>query len=499
METIEQLKKRLFNVVGDLENGKDAAIAAAVPVDDPPPVSKDLGNDPFEQQFKRFGDNSLAKSFLTLAKAEKQFRHLGDDKVLENPRHYLRKKHGEDAPEALRGKYQVQDDEIEAIIGTLLLKGQGKEGVGLHDWMSNSPTGYGKTAMGLQKAAQDNLFGRNSEGVQKALDASSGSVLIRTDIEPVLYEVFLRRFPAAEVIRRIPANGIVHTYNRRTATGAAVTISDLGDMSGSVVNSTLGQSQNSHIATIISPRAIGLKLQYAVQQSGMNFGIEGNSNLELVAAMYAIANKLQTLVLQGNSSTGSKTLDDEDGLTDANGFDGLRTLLKGGSTSINKATSDAFVDTINKAVGQIMNAGGDVNNLLVFMSIAVRFALNLELQQFMRVTNKTPSGGFDTGLSANGIVTLGEWLTKIMNIPSASQSVGMGYYTYSSVVTEDIDVIDPMTLALAYLGSPTPVVLELPIGFNHQLSNVYYPFLMNGLVFYTPEFGRKVRVPQQSL
>jgi hypothetical protein len=499
--SIEELKKRFGAAIGGIEKGNAIASATVPPTagEEPPVVNKDAGNNPFEAKFTRFGENSIAKSFLTLAREDKQFQHLGEDRVLENPSLYLRKKHGDEAPDALRGKYVVQDQELEAIIGTLLQKGQGKEGVTLHDWMNGSDTGYNKTAMGLQDAAAKGLFGNNSEGVKKALDATTGAVLIRTDIEPVLYEVYLRRFPAAEVVRRIPANGIVHTYNRRTAPGDAVTITDLGDMSGAMVNSTIGQQQNSHIATIVSPRAIGLKFKYAVQQSGMNFNIDGNNNLELIAAMYAIANKNQTLVLQGNSSTASKTLDDEEGLTDANGFNGLRTLLKAGGTSINKATSDAFVDIVNKAVGQIMNAGGDVNNLLVFMSVAVRFALNLELQQFMRVTNKTPGGGFDTALSANGLVTLGEWLTKIMSVPANTQGTGLGYYTYSATTTEDIDVVDPAGLALAYLGSPTPVILELPIGFNHQLSNVYYPFLMNGLVFYTPEFGRKVRVPQQTL
>jgi hypothetical protein len=499
--TPESFLSRLDSITKRLEVGKEAAIAAHPPVDGEKPAveSKDDGIDPFDTQQKKFGENSIAKCFLTLARADKQFHHLGEDRVLENPRGFLRKKHGADAPDALRGKYVVADHEIEAMIGTLLQQGFGKEGVPLNDWMRGSSSGYDVTAQGLAQAAQKGLFGRDSEGVRKALDASTGSVLIRTDIEPVLYEVYLRRFPAAEVIRRIPANGIVHTYNRRTAPGAAVTITDLGDMSAAMVNSTLGQVQSSHIATIVSPRAIGLKLRYAVQQSGMGFNLDGNDNLELVAAMYAIANKNQSLMLQGNSATASKTLDDEEGLTDANGFDGIRAILKGAGTSINKATSDAYVDIINKAVGQIMNAGGDVNNLLVEMSVAIRFALNLELQQFLRVIDRAPGGGIDTALSANGIVTIGEWLSKIMSVPANTQGTGLGYYTYNTVVTEDVDVFDPSGLAFAYLGSPNPVILELPIGFNNQLSQVYYPFLMNGLVFYVPEFGRKVRVPRQTI
>ncbi len=496
---VDELAERLNKAAGGIKRGDDAAAAATNPPAGDPPANKDAGTDPFAKQAAMYDRDAVAKSFLTLARADKQFHHLADDKVLENPRAYLRKRHPRDAAPHLANKYVVTDHEVEAIIGTLLLKGQNKEGVPFHEWLSRNQTGFDVTAQAINQAAVAKQFGEASGFIQRALDVSSGGPLIRTDIEQVLHEVYLRRFPAAEAIRRIPANGINHTYNRRTAPGTATTIDDLGDMSAAMTNSTIGQSSTSHVATIVSPRAIGLKLRYAVEQSGMSFNLSGNDNLELVAAMYAIASKNQALMLQGNYSTAAKTLDDEEGVTDSYGYNGLRTLLKGGSTSINKATSDAFIDVINRAVGQIMNAGGDVDNILVLMSVAVRFALNLEMQQFLRVNNDRVGGAINTALSANGLVTIGEWISRVMSVPANTQATGLGYYTYSAAVTEDIDVIDPSILAFAYIGSPTPVVLELPVGFNSQLSQVYYPFLMNALVAYIPEFMRKVRVPQQTL
>ncbi len=499
-EKIDQLTERLDKATSGLKRGDDAKAATAEPpATSEPPVNKDAGADPFAKQAAMYDNNAVAKSFLALAREDKQFHYLADDKVLENPRAFLRKRHPMDAEPHLRNQFVVSDHEVEAIIGTLLLKGRGKEGVPLYDWLNQSEGGYAKTAQALAEAAIKGGFGDNSEIIRRELDVTAGTALIRTDIEPVLYEVYLRRFPAAEAIRRIPANGILHTYNRRTAPGTATTIDDLGDMSAAMTNSTIGLAQNSHIATIVSPRAIGLKLRYAVRQSGMNFGIDGNDNLELVAAMYAIASKNQALVLQGNYSTAVKTLDDEEGVSDNKGFDGLRTLLKGAGTSINKASSDAWIDCINRAVGQIMNAGGDVNNILVLMSVAVRFALNVEMQQFYRVNKGAAAGPFDTALSANGLVTIGEWLSRVLNIPANTQATGLGYYTYNGNPTEDIDVIDPSILALAYLGSPNPVILELPIGYNNKLSQVYYPFLMNGLVCYISEFLRKIRADKQTL
>lgn len=496
----QEFMSRLEGVAKKLAGGKEAALASNPPAGQEKPEvdSKAHGSDPFETKEARFGDNSLAKCFLGLARADKQFHHLGADKVLENPRDYLRKRHGAEAG-PLAGQYVVSDADLEAMIGTLLQRGQGKAGVPVVEFLSRGAGGYNAGAQVLDGAAQKGMFGQGGEMVRKALDTTVGGPLIRTDLDPLVYEAYLRDFPAAEVIRRIPANGKVHTYNQRTAPGTASTIGELGDMSGAATNSTYGQEQNSNISIIVSPRAIGLKARYAIQQSGMGYNVDGNDNLEIMGGLTAIANKNQSLMLQGNKTTAAKTLDDEEGLTGANDYDGLRTMLKDAGTSLTKAAGESYADAINRAVGQIMNAGGSVRNLLVLMSVGVRFQVNVEMQQFLRVNDRAPAGGLDTALSANGIVTLGEWLTRIMSVPAASQSQGLGYYTFGGNVVEDVDVIDPNGLAFAYLGSGTPVILELPIGFNNVLSQVYYPFLMNGLVCYIKAFHRKVRVPQQTI
>jgi hypothetical protein len=495
----QTLTDRLEKILGGLKDGKQAAQATQPPAGGEQPVNKDTAPDPFAAQAQKFGGNSLADCFLKLARTDKQFHFLAVDRVLEDPRTFLRKRHGMDAAPHMRDQYVVSQADLDAMIGTMLQKGQGKEGMPFYEWLSASPSGGQKTAIALNEAAAKGVFGQGGEIIRRALDVASGGPLIRTDIDPLIYEAYLRSFPAYEVIRRIPANGIVHTYNQRTAPGTASTINDLGDMSTVATNSTYGQVQSSHIATIVSPRAIGLKLRYAVQQSGMNYNLDGDENLEITGAMSAIAKTSQTLMLQGNSSTAAKTLDDEEGLTDAKGFDGLRPILKGAGTSINKAAGESYVDAINRAVGQIINAGGNVQQLLVLLSVAVRFNVNLELQQFLRVNDRTPAGGVDTALSANGIVTLGEWLTRMLSVPAAAQGEGLGYYNYNAQVTEDVNIIDPMGMAFAYLGSGTPVILELPVGFNNQLSQVYYPFIMHGLVVFISAFHRKVRVPRQTI
>jgi len=154
---------------------------------------------------------------------------------------------------------------------------------------------------------------------------------------------------------------------------------------------------------------------------------------------------------------------------------------------------------INRAVGQIINAGGSARNLLVLCSLYTRFQINLELQGYLRVVNTVPGGGINTNLSSNGLVTLADWMARIVNVPADAQGNGLGNYSFNSSIVEDVNVLDLSTWALAYLGSATPSILELPVGFNNQLSRVYYPFYMVGLVGFVPSFNRKIRVANGSL
>lgn len=477
---------RLEAVLKQLRGG-DAAQAATNPNPEtvPAPTSKAVDpEDGFAVKEARVGGDKLAKSFLTLARANKGFHQLGADRVLEDPRAYLRRK------KAGTDTYEVSDATLELMIQTLLLQ-KASDAEGITD---DRVTGK------LIDAASKGAFGSNSEVVMKDLDVTSGAALIRTDIEPLLWEAYLREFPAAEQIGSIPSNGLVHTYDVRTAIPQAVTLNNIGDFSGAFSNSTFVRQAMSNIAIIASPTAIALKLALAVRQSGMtSFNLEGSNNLEVMGAMTAIARKNQSLMLQGNQSTAAKTLDDEEGLYDAQGFDGLRTILKAAGTSITKAGGDTYRSLLRRAAAQIRNSGGSARNIIALMSEGVEIELDKELETFYRITNGRPQGGVDTNLSANGYQLGSKHLSQIVTVPSDSQSSGMGYYTFAATATEDIDVLDTTGIKFAYLGSPTPTMLELPMGYNNKLSRVFVPFLMNGLVVHIAGFQRKIRVPKTTV
>lgn len=455
----------------------------------------------------------LAQAFEDLARLNKSdFGKYATNKFQDDPQGSLREV-WEAGPNV--GKPKITDNELGKMFNAAVQMGSQRakefgskeKGIGMLRHFHETGTSAGIIA--LQKAFESKAFGENNGVLQKALDSTTGSgsdggFLIRTDLDPFLYEIYLRAFPVWEDIQKYPANGIVHTYNQRTSPGTASFVSELGDITASASASVFSRSATSHIGVMVAYRGVSLKLQYAVRQSGMNYDLSGPNNLEVNGAMTALALLNQTAILQGNYSVSGKTAADEEGLyvvdggSNPVGFDGLRLLLKPSGTSLNKASNQTYVNVINQAVGAILNAGGDVKNLRIFCSPGAKIAINDEMEAFYREI-KGATGPFNSNPTRGGLLNLTDNINQFITVPSNSQGTGTGYYTLSSVATEDLTVIDPSGIGLAHLGSPTPMVLQLPVGFNGALSNVYIIFHMNGLTVPALNFHRKIRIPQQPL
>lgn len=482
LERLEAITKRLA--------GGDAAQAATRPGAAAPVAtsSKNVDpNDEFAVKEARVGNNALAKAMLALARTSKAFHHLGADRVLDDPRGYLRQK------KAGTDQYVVSDMDLEVMCQTLLAKSADKA-EDIEQVTDDRVRGA------LIAAASKGAFGANSMIVQRALDTTSGAPLIRTDIEPFLYEAYLREFPAAERIGAVRANGIIHTYEVRKAIPKSKTLNNIGDFSGAFTNSTYERDASTRIAILGAPVAISLYLALAVEQSGMaNFNLQGSDNLEVVGAITAIARQKQTLLLQGNQTVAAKTLDDEEGLYDALGHDGLRLILKDAATSITKAGGDTYRGLLRRAAAQIRNSGGSARNIIAFCSEGAEIAIDAELEEFYRITNQRPEAGIDTNLSANGIRLGSKYLSEIVSVPADEQECGMGHYTFGGNPTEDIDVVDVTGIKFPYLGSPTPTILELPMGFDMKLARTFVPFMMSGLMVHISNFHRKIRIPKQTV
>jgi hypothetical protein len=490
----EEFLNRLTSVTDKLKAGKEVEKAAGTTAEDiTGTLSKDLKNGDANKP-EVFTD-PLRKCFETLASTNKGWAGLGTSKALDDPHAFLRAKAAGD-----ENRYVVSGGKLAGMMETLLLKGAQKEGSTLQQWMDASGR-RGAIEEAIERACSSKAFGDGTGAVSKAFDSTAAGPLIREDIAPIIYETYNRKYPFLERVGAIPSNGLVHSYRTRTSIGKAKLVGELGDLTGANAQSVYARKLQANIAVMASRRQISLKAQYAVQHSGMGgaFNLTGPNNLELDAAFTSIANLNQALLFQGNfSGSNAATLDSEDGLYDENGMDGLRYLLKGAGTALNKG-SDTFVDVLNKAIGQIINAGGNVDDILIPMSVGARIAINKEFQPLLRVLREEAGGAIPTNLSTGGFVSVADMIAKFMTVPAGAQDEGIGYYTYSSAATEDVNVIDPNGLQEAYLGSSIPVVLELPVGFNNNLSNVYVVFVMKGLVLYVETFHRKVRIPKQTV
>jgi hypothetical protein len=167
----------------------------------------------------------------------------------------------------------------------------------------------------------------------KLLDTGGASALIRQDLEPLLYALFVKTFPAWERFTKEPANGLVHAYNQITAYGDAQFMTELGTVTDDVTT-------------------------YA---GGMGYNPE---QIELQSGLRAIAHKMQKTIFQGNATASGGTANDEYGLYDANSFTGLRQIL-----NLAKAKNVDPADTtygdmraqFDWAAREVMDVGGTVN------------------------------------------------------------------------------------------------------------------------------------------
>lgn len=323
--------------------------------------------------------------------------------------------------------------------------------------------------------------------IAKLLDASGGAALIRQDLEPMLYALFVKRFPLFERMRKEPANGLVHAYNQQTSYGDAVFQTELGTVTDDV---NVYARQTTNVAVLATRRGISLKSQFAIQQGGA----AGNHGLatELSGGVTAIAHKLQKQVLQGNATTsasaGSAT---EIGAFDANGFDGLRKLLgtaaSAGNVITNKGTS-SYTAAINETVAGILNNGG--NPSAIVLSPTDYAAYTNELLSLVRF----PGGGdAQPGLGLGSVATPAGAL-PLLAIPGD----GVGSYAITSGGTttnyRDMYVIDEDVWSMPFLGNDAITTLEIPVGVAGALTRLYIQFCMYGLANKAPQFNGKIRV-----
>lgn len=387
------------------------------------------------------------------------------------------------APAGVVGKDDAQSDSFDSVSALVAQRELREKFVSMD---SNDVKKMLDVQAGKQsgRQASDDVLNRlavANPNIAKVLDASGGAALIRQDLEPMLYALFVKRFPFFDRIRKEGANGLVHAYNQQTAYGDAAFMTEAGTVTD---DTNTYARQTTNVAVLATRRGITLKSQFAIQQGGAGF--DGLAT-ELSGGVTAIAHKLQKTLFQGNASSSTGTAGVELGAYDANGFDGLRKVLGSAAAAGNPITTkgtSTYTAAINDTVASILNNGGNPSAIILSPTDAA--AYQNELTNLIRY----PGGeGATAGLGFGSVVTPAGAL-PLLAVPGDS----IGSYTVSSVGVRDMYVVDEDTWSMPYLGSDSITTLEIPVGVGGALTRLYIMFVMYGLAAKAPQFNGKIRV-----
>jgi len=363
---------------------------------------------------------------------------------------------------AAMSKWSMSD--LQRAFAIQAVKGS-REGAGVPLALHNDPRV-------LDKATSD-------PELRKLLDTAGAGALIRQDLAPMLYAMFVKRFPLFDRLTKTPSNGLVHAYNRIISFGDAQFITDVGAVTD---DATVYQRATSNVAVLATRRGISLKAQFAVNQGGAGYQPETE---EVNNGVLAITRRLQRTILQGNATeaagAGAAT---ELGAFDANAFDGLRMVQR--ATNAFDLGTDTVIKAVDRAVAPVMDGGGFPT--LIVMSTDAKRQLDNELNANLRYQPQTTE--IAAGIVVNTINTVAGPL-PILVVPGDT----LGTYSSGGDTVSDIYVLDESRLVMPWLGSDGPTVLEIPVGVSGQLTRLYIIFCMYGLAHISPSFQAKLRVP----
>jgi hypothetical protein len=110
---------------------------------------------------------------------------------------------------------------------------------------------------------------KNILGTSGASGLTDGSALIRQDLEPTLYALFVKVFPAWERLTKGPANGLVHAANQITTPDPAALGSTAITELGTVTYAASTYVRQTYpISVLATGRGVSFKELAAVQQGG---------------------------------------------------------------------------------------------------------------------------------------------------------------------------------------------------------------------------------------
>jgi hypothetical protein len=367
-----------------------------------------------------------------------------------------------------------------AEITTLITKQASKENTGI-------PLGLWLNTAGFAAQNVFNQLGSKLDpDIAKALDTGAVGALIRQDLEPMLYEVFIRSFPAYDRIAKEPANGLLHAWNQITSYGGAKFMAELGTVSD---DNSVFHRESTNVAILATRRGISLKSQFAVMAGGMNYNPEA---IELQGGLRAMAHTMQKAIFEGQSTVTTGTAADESGLYDANGFTGLRSILNtANAVDLDPATNPTTTGNFRRAVDSGLLPVTQSQGMTSIIWGHPQEKITFDEQQDPNVRLVAPNYvNIGVGATAQAFNTYAGQIPFAV-VPGDSIA---SYTDGGGTKRRDLYMLDEGSITMPYLGSPGPTVLEIPIGISGQLTHLFIIFMMNGLAVKVLPWNNKIRV-----
>jgi hypothetical protein len=303
--------------------------------------------------------------------------------------------------------------------------------------------------------------------------------------------VFVREFPAWDIMPKEPSNGLVHAATQITnpANGASLGSTIMTEASQVGYTAAKYNRATFPVAVFAVGRGVTFKEMAAVRQGGANYD---PMKSEMANGMVQLAQDCQYALLQGNATNATGTLTTEAGLYNQNAFDGFRGVLGSqGSFNTNNAIavdvgSLNYTETLQAIAAKSASNGGKPR--MAFLTITAKQALDSENQNNQRYNNDFKE--IIPGVNANQI----QWANGLLTIVAIPGNT-MGNYVRSSdsALVEDMYVLDPATNIVRWLYSEGFTVLQIPSGVDNILSERYIVFGMYGLEQAAPLFNGKGR------
>ncbi len=344
--------------------------------------------------------------------------------------------------------------------------------------------------LGQERSIADKILQKSGTGAS----SDSTSPIVAQDLAPDIIPVFVRNWPFFDMVRKVPANGLSHTYLQQTSfsqTSDPNTIAETGTVND---DSNSYQRLTSNVAVFAIRRSVSMKAQFAGNAvGGPSADLYGK---EVVGGMQTLARDVQNESLRFQTDVNNLALSnpyiDPNGKYDANGFNGLRYIANVQTPPENSVqvdirtpwTDQRVLKAVRKAVNSIWDKGGKIDLIVCNTTGSeAMFEDELSLVRYVRSDNNLE---IIPGLTVRAIST-DQGLIPVLVVPG--QFLGQWSPNLGTNLYQDILLLDTDLLEMPYLGSPVPSIIRIPTAVSGQLTEVAIPFCMYGLAALAPSIG----------